>query len=93
VNNASQGTTKAADATSEKPIPYGYTRTVINGVEKFCHVDTYTGSRTQKSQVCLTRVQLDQMQSTSTDFIQDVQRRSAVSTTNTTPGAGGAGGH
>jgi hypothetical protein len=66
---------------------------VINGVEKFCRVDTYTGSRTQKSQVCLTRVQLDQMQSTSTDFIQDVQRRSAASTQNTTPGAGGAGGH
>jgi len=77
------------------PIPYGYTRAVVNGVEKFCRVDTYTGSRTQKSHVCLTRLQLDEMQNTSTGFIEDVQRRSGTSTMNTTPGGGGAmgGGH
>jgi hypothetical protein len=92
--NANSATPGTAAATDEKPIPYGYTRTVVNGVEKFCRVDTYTGSRTQKSQICLTRVQLDAMQSNSSDFIQDVQRRSGTSTQNTTPGAGGAmGGH
>lgn len=90
VDSAAQGTAATAASTDQKPIPYGYTRTVVNGVEKFCRVDTYTGSRTEKSKVCLTRLQLDEMQNTSTNFIQDVQRRGGTSSQNTTPGQGGA---
>lgn len=89
-NDADQATATAAGSTEQKPIPYGYTRTVVNGVEKFCRVDSYTGSRTEKTRVCLTRLQLDDLQNTSTSFIQDVQRRGGTSSTNTTPGAGGA---
>ena len=89
-NSTDQGTASATASTDQKPIPYGYTRTVVNGIEKFCRVDTYTGSRTEKSKVCLTRLQLDEMQNTSTNFIQDVQRRGGTSSQNTTPGQGGA---
>lgn len=106
VNSAGSGTVTTASASpgaattvsaTEKPIPYGYTRVEVNGVEKFCRVDTYTGSRTEKQRVCLTRRQLDDLQNTSTTFIQDVQRRAGTSTMNGIPGNGGSlsqmGGH
>lgn len=83
---SSAGQVTAVASTDQKPIPYGYTRAEINGVEKFCRIDTYTGSRTEKQRVCLTRKQLDDLQNQTTGFIEDVQRRAGTSTMSGTPG-------
>lgn len=61
---ASQGpatsTSVAATSTSSSGhvIPTGYSREVINGSEMFCRDDTNTGSRVQRTKVCVTWEQL-----------------------------------
>lgn len=47
-------TASASTATSTHKTPYGYQREVINGEERFCRDDPDTGSRLERTQVCLT---------------------------------------
>ena len=44
----------AGSATSAHVIPSGYHREVVNGEERFCRDDLDTGSRVQRTKVCLT---------------------------------------
>jgi hypothetical protein len=72
-----------------KPIPYGYTRVILDsGQVRFCRNDVDTGSRVTRKKVCLTQEQLDASQKNSQDFIDQVQLHGGASTVNGTPGAG-----
>lgn len=44
----------ASAATSAHPVPSGYQREVVDGEERFCRNDNDTGSRVQRTKVCLT---------------------------------------
>jgi len=44
----------AATSTTVHPGADGYRREVVNGYEMFCRNDTDTGSRVQRTKVCLT---------------------------------------
>jgi hypothetical protein len=88
----------AAPAASDAPkskVPYGYQKVVMDGEIKYCRNDLVTGSRTERTKVCLTEEQLTASQDSSQNFIDDVQRHGGASTMNGTPGAGmgGAMGH
>ncbi len=83
----------AATGSPEK-IPFGYQRVVLsNGEERFCRNDLTTGSRTERTKVCLTAAQLKASQDNSQDFINSVQAHGGQSTPSTTPGGAGALGH
>ena len=91
---ASHGTVPATVSDAPKQdksaIPYGYRRVMVNGQERFCKSDTFTGSRAKKEEICLSRAQMDSLQDSSRDFIQGVQRAGAVNPNPCTPGAAGA---
>jgi hypothetical protein len=81
-------------AAAAKPVPYGYTRVILDSGEvRFCRNDVDTGSRVTRKKVCLTQEQLDASQKNSQDFIDQVQQHGGASTLNGTPGVGGAMGH
>lgn len=75
-----------------KPVPYGYTRIVLdNGDVRFCRNDVDTGSRVTRKKVCLSQEQLDASEKNSQDFINSVQHNGAAATATGTPGAGAMG--
>lgn len=56
----------------------GYRRVVINGQERYCRIETPTGSRVKKGEVCLTRAQLQAEQDSSRQLIENLQRWSGL---------------
>jgi hypothetical protein len=82
-------TPPAATSTAKAVMPYGYTRVMVNGEERFCRNDVTTGSRTEHTKVCLSQTQLDASQQNSQDFINSVQGRAAVAGATGTPSAMG----
>lgn len=51
-------TASAATSTGAPVIPYGYSREIVDGSEMYCRDDLDTGSRVQRTKVCLTWDQL-----------------------------------
>jgi hypothetical protein len=61
------------------PGGYGaYTRVVISGQELYCRNDVATGSRTERHTVCLTAAQWHAQQARAQNYIENVQRSSAL---------------
>lgn len=89
---APAATAKSADAF--KP-PYGYEKVVAqNGDVKYCRNDVSPGSRLSHEKVCLSQTQLEASQNDTRDYMNQLQRQGGSSTTQMTPGSGGAmGGH
>lgn len=48
-------------------VPKGYYHKVVEGQDLYCHNDTDTGSRVQRSEVCLTRDQLAEQEQANRD--------------------------
>lgn len=51
-------------------IPDGYQREVVNGEERYCRNDFDTGSRVQRTKVCLTWEQLQAQERSTMQFSQ-----------------------
>jgi ABC-type phosphate transport system substrate-binding protein len=66
-------------------VPVGWRRVEVNGQERFCRKYIETGSRVAQSETCLTKNQLENLQSGSQQFIQQIQRQGGEMT-----GQGGA---
>ena len=49
-------------------VPSGYHREVVNGEERFCRDDLDTGSRVQRTKVCLTWEELQAQERTNMQF-------------------------
>lgn len=75
-------------------IPEGYVKGTVNGEVRYCRNDMNTGSRVQRTQVCLTELQLKEMQENSENFLNDVQGRYGLirSVTGAPPGMSSSGG-
>lgn len=68
-----------ASATPQKvDVPYGYRRTTVDGQERFCKVEFYTGSRVDKRELCYTQAQLAAQQASTEAAIQKMQRDSGT---------------
>jgi hypothetical protein len=70
--------TATASATPQQDkfvVPAGWRRVVKDGDERFCQTQVVTGSRLQKEETCLTKHQLEEMQDSSQQFINNVQRQ------------------
>jgi hypothetical protein len=85
-------TASAAPQKAETEIPKGYKRKMLNGEERFCRSDSVTGSRTQRTEVCLTRAQIDERNRNSQDYLEQVQRSGGI-VTGQGASMGAAGGH
>ena len=74
----------AATAPSAAPVKkqigdyLGYQRIVINGQERYCRNDKATGSRTQRTAVCLTKDQVKAEQLKTEEFMLETERRAAA---------------
>lgn len=86
-------TTSAASSTGNFKIPSGYKRVTINGQDEYCRYETYTGSRTEKSRVCMTLAQLEAEQSSAQQFLNQIDRTSATIPPNQISSSPGPGGH
>ena len=75
-------------------IPEGYVKGLVNGEVRYCRNDMNTGSRVMRTQVCLTELQLKEMQENSENFLNDVQGRYGLirSVTGAPPGMSSTGG-
>jgi hypothetical protein len=60
-----------------------------SGNEYFCHREAITGSQ-MKTEVCLTRQQLDAKRAQAAAFVDEVQQMGTRAPANSTPGQGGA---
>ena len=56
----------------------GYQRIVVNGQERYCRNDKATGSRTQRTAVCLTQAQVKAEQLKTEEFMLETERRAAA---------------
>jgi hypothetical protein len=90
----------ATPAAAAKPAakftpPYGYQKVVLeNGDVRYCRNDVSSDSRLAHSKVCLSQAQLEASQNDTRDYMNQLQRQGGSSTTQMTPGSGGAmGGH
>ena len=72
----------AADAAAAWQTPSvahdGTRRIVVNGQEKLCRSFLVTGSRAEKTEICLTQAQWDSQQDSSQAFIQGIQRSGGI---------------
>ncbi len=68
---ASQGGSPAAASDDSKAIPTGYRRKVVGGQVLYCRNDLDTDSRVHRSEVCLTRDQLEEQQQNSRNVMQN----------------------
>jgi hypothetical protein len=75
-------------------IPEGYVKANVNGEVRYCRNDMNTGSRVQRTQVCLTELQLKEVQENSQNFLNDVQGRYGLirQVTGAPPGMSSTGG-
>jgi hypothetical protein len=72
-------------------IPYGYQKVVAtNGDVRYCRNDTSSDSRLAHSKVCMSKEQLEASQNDTRDYMNQLQRQGGSSTTQMTPGSGGA---
>jgi hypothetical protein len=55
----------------------GYRRIVVNGQERYCRNDLYTGSHAERNPVCLTQAQWQSQQDHARQYIEDVERLDA----------------
>ena len=72
---ASQQGSSAASSESSG-VPKGYSHRVVDGQELYCRNDVDTGSRVSRSEVCLTREQIDEQEQANRDATH--QTRSGV---------------
>ena len=63
----------ASAATNTGSTPAGYRRKVVDGQELFCRNDTDTGSRVSRTEVCLTKQQLQDQQQANQQQLQNLQ--------------------
>ena len=61
-------TTSTAATSTAHLIPDGYTREVVNGSELYCRNNLDTGSRVQRTKVCMTWEQLQAQEHSSIQF-------------------------
>jgi len=73
-------------------LPFGYYRIVVNGQDRFCHKENFTGSRVQTSEECLTKKQLDSIDDNKRQQMQQIQNWGTTCVYHT-PGTGGGMGH
>ena len=66
--SAATGTTSTAATSTAHLIPDGYTREVVNGSELYCRNNLDTGSRVQRTKVCMTWEQLQAQEHSSIQF-------------------------
>lgn len=64
---AAQGPAASQHAGTASNLPRGYYHKVVDGQDVYCHNDTDTGSRLSRTEVCLTREQLDEQEQANRD--------------------------
>ncbi len=68
----------------------GYQIVGIGDQQRYCRTEYPTGSRVDKTTICVTKEQLERQQSNSRDFLQDAQAGGAFGKPCTTGQGGGA---
>jgi len=75
-----KGPAGAAESTAAEPakenkskINHDYRRVVKNGKEFFCRREAVTGSRMQKTEICLTQSQMDDLQEHGQEYLRNAQ--------------------
>lgn len=74
---SAQGSSATASATGQNDkfvVPAGWRRVVRDGNELYCGKQDTAGSRVQAREVCLTKDQLQQMQTASQQYLDNVER-------------------
>jgi hypothetical protein len=72
-------------------LPYGYYKIMVNGRERYCHKETYTGSRVQTEEVCYSKAQLESIEEHTREYMQNVQSYGETCVYNSPGAAGGMG--
>ncbi|MGH8261280.1 MAG: hypothetical protein ACREUG_16490 [Steroidobacteraceae bacterium] len=72
-------------------LPFGYYHVVVNGQDRYCHKENYTGTRVQTAEVCLTKAQMEANAKSTQEYMHDVQSYGARCVYHTADATGGMG--
>ena len=77
-------------ATDEEKTPDGYQRVEFSDGIRYCKTEVETSSRVKKTRTCFTAAELKDMENNTQSFIQNAQSHGTQTTSQSTPGMGGA---